>query len=64
MINEDEVRRLIRARGTNVSALARSMNTHRPDVSAWINGRKEPSLSSAVRLAKALDCKVDDLLVH
>ncbi len=64
VIDGQEVRRLMDERKTNVSALARTMRTHRPDVSAWINGRKDPSLTSAVRLAKALNCKVDDLLVR
>lgn len=62
MLDVEVVRNKLEEQGMSISELARRMESHRPDVSAWVNGRQEPSLKTATKLATALGCKVDDLL--
>lgn len=64
MIDVEAVRKIRIHRKLTVSELAVRMGSHRPDVSAWVNGRQPMKLDTAIRLADALDCKVDDLIVH
>jgi len=61
MLNRTAVRRAMARKGVTVSGLARKIGSHRPDVSAWVNGRHTPTLRNAVRLAEALGCSLDDL---
>lgn len=42
--------------------LARLVGTHQPVVSLWESGNQEPSLSSAAKIAKALDVTLDYLV--
>lgn len=42
--------------------LAEKLGTSVPTVSRYENGERSPDLETAVRIAKALGCKVDDLI--
>ncbi|WP_241475500.1 helix-turn-helix transcriptional regulator [Priestia flexa] len=41
--------------------VAEIMGESKQTISGWSTGRIEPTLKKAFRLAKVLDCKVDDL---
>lgn len=62
MLDVEVVRSKLAEQNLSISELARKMDSHRPDVSAWVNGRQEPTLKTAAKLAAALGCTVDDLL--
>lgn len=40
---------------------ADKINVKPQTLSGWITGKNKPSLEQAFKIAKALDCKVDDL---
>lgn len=63
MIDTKAVRRICRNQRLTLSEVAAKMGAHRPDVSAWANGRITPSLGNAARMAKALGCPLDDIVV-
>ena len=62
MINREVARSKMRDQKLSISELARRMNRHRPDVSAWVNGKRSPQLDTAKELANHLKCKIDDLV--
>lgn len=41
--------------------LAEQFNVSKQTVSGWVTGRIKPSLELAFRIAKVLNCRVDDL---
>lgn len=41
--------------------LAKELNVAKQTISGWATGRVKPPLVIAFKLAKLLDCKVDDL---
>jgi transcriptional regulator with XRE-family HTH domain len=55
---------LLSEKGISVSQLARDMDIDRAMLTKWRNGRYRPSLEMAVRMANALDCSVDDIIVR
>lgn len=62
MLKVEAVRSIMRERNVSVSELARRMGRHRPDVSAYVNGRRQPKTTSAKAMAAALGCSLDDLI--
>lgn len=64
MVNTDEIMRRMRhlkvtqERLGELTALSQSM------ISFIILGKRDPKLSTMVAIAKALECKVDDLLIY
>lgn len=44
--------------------LAETLGVTKQTMSAWVNGRNFPTLEMSFKIAKLLDCKVDDLFVH
>jgi len=48
-------------RGYKKMWVAKQMKVSREVLSRWINNHTKPSLENAFKLAKLLDCKVDDL---
>lgn len=51
----------IEKRGYKKKWVAEQIGVSQNVLSRWINGHSMPSLESALRLAKLLRCKVDDL---
>lgn len=51
----------IEKRGYKKKWVAEQLDVSQNVLSRWINGHSNPSLESALRLAKLLKCKVDDL---
>jgi len=44
--------------------LAEKLGVTKQTMSAWVNGRANPTLEMAFRIANLLDCKVDDLYTY
>jgi DNA-binding XRE family transcriptional regulator len=53
--------RLIELNNKKQKDLAEELNVKPQTLSGWVRGANKPSLEQAFRIAKALDCKVDDL---
>jgi putative transcriptional regulator len=51
----------IEERGYMKKYIAKQLNVSQNQISNWINGRSSPTIEKAFKLAKLLDCKVDDL---
>lgn len=44
--------------------LAETLGVTKQTMSAWVNGRALPTLEMSFKIAKVLDCKVDDLFTY
>ena len=55
------LRELRRQSGLSREALAVACDSSYPSIRFYENGLRQPSLSSAIKLAKALNCSLDDL---
>lgn len=44
--------------------LSDELGVTKQTMSAWVNGKNVPTLETAFRIAKRLDCKVDDLFMY
>lgn len=44
--------------------LAEQLGVTKQTMNAWVNGRALPTLEMAFKVAKILDCKVDDLFTY
>lgn len=44
--------------------LSEILGVTRQTMSLWVNGKSMPTLETAFKIAKLLDCKVDDLYVY
>ena len=44
--------------------LSNTLNVTRQTMSLWVNGKANPTLETAFKIAKLLDCKVDDLFTY
>jgi len=59
------LKRLREARGISQTAIARAAETTEPTVNRWERNQKiDPKVSTVLRLALALDCSVEDLVVE
>jgi len=47
--------------GMNKKEVAEKMGVSQTVLSRWINGKSDPSLRNALKLAELLNCSVDDL---
>lgn len=43
--------------------LSEMLGVTKQTTSLWVNGKSHPTLETAFKIAKLLDCKVDDLYV-
>jgi DNA-binding XRE family transcriptional regulator len=43
--------------------LSETLGVTRQTMSLWANGKSSPTLETAFKIAKLLDCKVDDLFI-
>ncbi len=48
----------------SISKLATQIGSDRALVSGWENGRREPTVASLVKLADALECSIEDLVLR
>lgn len=44
--------------------LSQELGVTKQTVNAWVKGKSVPSLETAFKIAKLLNCKVDDLFVY
>lgn len=44
--------------------LASQLSVTKQTLSSWANGKNQPTLEMAFKIAKLLDCKVDDLFTY
>jgi DNA-binding XRE family transcriptional regulator len=44
--------------------LSDELGVTKQTMNAWVNGRNLPTLETAFKIAKLLDCKVDDLFTY
>jgi len=44
--------------------LAQIVGVTKQTMSSWVNGKNKPTLEMAFRIAKLLDCKVDELYTY
>lgn len=56
------LREKIKRSGFTREELAFRMNMSEPNISAYINKRRTPSVKSVINLAYALDCGIDELI--
>jgi len=56
------LKRLMASRGETNSSLARKANVEPPTVSRFVNGHRIPRTDILGKIARALDCTVDDLI--
>ena len=59
--NDSPITRLRLAKGWTQARLAEEVGCLPKDVCRWEKGVHRPSVDSAVKLARALDCKIEDL---
>ena len=59
--NDSPITRLRLAKGLTQAQLAKEVGCLRKDVSRWERGERRPSIGSAIKLARALGCKIEDL---
>ena len=51
-------------RGYKRKHIAKELGVSQVVLSRWINNHSIPSLENAFKLARLLDCKVDDLFIY
>ena len=54
----------IEKRGFKKKWIADQLGVSKNVLSRWIHGHSKPSLENAFKLARILDCKVDDLFIY
>ena len=59
--NDNPITNLRLAKGWTQEQLATEVGCLRKDISRWERGERRPSIGSAIKLARALDCKIEDL---
>lgn len=59
--NDSPITRLRLAKGWTQARLAEEVGCLRVDIGRWERGERRPIISSAIKLARALDCKIEDL---
>lgn len=59
--NDSPITRLRLAKGWTQAQLAEKVGCLRGDISRWERGERRPNTSSAMKLARALGCKIEDL---
>ena len=59
--NDSPITRLRLAKGWTQSRLAEEVGCLRGDISRWERGERRPNTGSAMKLARALGCKIEDL---
>lgn len=64
MIDRNRFMNILKNKSMTISKVAHLLGVDRPRVSEWVNGRVAPSLASAHRMAKVMECRVDDFLVQ
>ena len=62
MVNTKKLAELMEKRGILASELANQVGISNPMMSYIARGMKQPSVEVLVRIAGALECKVDDLI--
>lgn len=60
--NNSPITSLRLAKGMTQQQLAEAVGCLRGDISRWERGSRRPNTGSAIKLARALDCKIEDLL--
>lgn len=63
MVNHKKIASLVKERGLMHKELADEVGISEAMMSYILRGFKEPSVATLVRLAKALGCKLDDLVI-
>lgn len=59
--NDSPITRLRLAKGLTQAQLAEEVGCLRGDISRWERGERRPNTGSAMKLARALGCKIEDL---
>ena len=59
--NDSPITRLRLAKGWTQAQLAEEVGCLRGDIGRWERGERRPNTGSAMKLARALDCKIEDL---
>lgn len=59
--NDSPITRLRLAKGWTQAQLAEEVGCLRGDISRWERGERRPNTGSAIKLARALGCKIEDL---
>ena len=62
MVNTKKLAELMEKRGILASELANQVGISNPMMSYIARGMRQPSVEVLVRIAGALECKVDDLI--
>ena len=60
--NNNPIARMRLAKGMTQGQLAEAVGCLPKDICRWERGVRRPNINSAIKLANALDCKIDDLL--
>lgn len=62
MVNGKKIKEMLEKQGKSLRGIASSVGVSESMMSYIVNGLKEPSVAVLVRIAKELDCIVDDLI--
>ena len=60
--NDSPIARLRIARGLTQAQLADLVGCYQQAVNKWETGKRKPGMQSLIKLARALDCSIDDLI--
>ena len=55
------LRNMMNIKGINITTLAELTGIHRPTLSNYLMGKQKPSIIKLDKIARALDCSLDDL---
>ena len=59
--NDSPITRMRLAKGLTQAQLAEIVGCRQVDISLWENGVRQPSAKSAIKLAHALNCRMEEL---
>lgn len=60
--NDSRLARLRIARGLTQAQLAKLVGCYGKDISRWERGERSPGMESLIKLSKALNCTLDELV--
>lgn len=63
MIAHEKIKELMKEKGISSIQLATAVGVSQAMMSYILNGLREPNVATLARMAKMLECTVDDLLV-
>lgn len=64
MLNRPAIRQRMSEMGINQATLAKKMHVKDMHVSLWLNNHRAPDLPNVIKIADALNCSLDDIVIR